>query len=205
MFKANIMKRILFLISLFILSLYSLNAQSIWKLNYDFGKPSGDFSNFVSDPGSRGFSLNGNWFLNGKVSLGGTFHWSGYSQVYDRKTYTFDEGALTARIRNSMYFTAILANAQYHIKPHAGVRPYIGLGLGPWYIQQESQPGRFLIQHKNWKFGFSPEAGVTIPFSPLHNWGFNAKFTYNLIPYNVEKISTLTHWGFSFGFVYSGW
>ncbi len=193
---------ITFLIALFGIS--SGFSQAFWTVNYDIGVPLGDFSDFISKASFRGFSVNGNAYLTDNVTLGGTFHWSGYYEHFDRTTYPLDDGAVTSEVWKKMYFAPITFNARYIIKPPGAVQPYVGLGMGAYFVEQSTQAGRYITNPKNWKFGLSPDAGVYIPFG-ISDWGLNIKATYNAIFYNVADINTLSYLYFSVGIGVYSW
>ena len=152
----------------------------------------------------RGFSVNGNGYLTDNITLGGTFHWSGYYEHLNRDTYPVENGDLTSEIWKKVYFAPLTFNARYMIKPEGPIRPYVGLGMGAYHVEQSIQAGSYQKTHKNWKFGLAPDAGVFIPFG-VNDWGLNIKATYNAIFYNVADINTLQNLSFSIGLGFYAW
>jgi outer membrane protein W len=66
-------------------------------------------------------------------------------------------------------------------KPRSGLRPYIGLGAGAYYIKQRLEIGVMMLEVDNWHFGLMPEVGVLIPTESVifiirakYNYAFSA-------------------------------
>jgi hypothetical protein len=168
------------------------------------GIPLGEFSDFISEPGWRGFSIRGNGYLNDKLLLGGSYHWSGFREYNPRQTYEFDGGAVTGEIWKKAYFNNFNFNVTYMFMPEAAVQPYAGAGMGAYHIEQSTQLGKYASIPKNWKFGMAPTAGVYIPIG-MADWGFSIQATYNHIFYNIGNINNLGYFSISAGIGIYAW
>jgi outer membrane protein W len=198
------MKRLYIAFVIIIFGATSAFSQAFWTVSYDIGLPMGEFADFIGKPSFRGFTVNGNGYLTDNITLGGTFHWSGYYEHLDRDTYPVDQGHLTSEIWKKAYFVPLTFNARYMFKPEASVQPYLGLGLGAYHVEQSTQAGLYQSTQKNWKFGLAPDAGVYFPFG-VSDWGLTVKATYNAIFYNVADINTLSYIYFSVGIGIYAW
>lgn len=174
----------------------------IWKVGYDVGLPSGDFSsNYIGEPGWRGFSLKGNWFFADQFTFGAYVGWNGFYEKNDRETYYGDGEAITGTRMKYMYTMPVLATVQYVMVENEKFNPYFSLGAGPYYIQQEDQIGRFVSSTKEWRFGLNPEVGVMFPFNI--DVGFFANLGYNVVFYNQRNISNLGYFSLSVGLYFN--
>ena len=198
------MKKIYITILIAVFGVSAGFSQGFWTVSYDMGIPVGDFSDFISKTSFRGFSINGNAYFTDNVTLGGTFHWSGFYEHFNRDTYELEDGALTSEIWKKMYFTTFLFNAKYMFKPEGTIQPYIGIGMGPYYIEESTQAGSYISTPKNWKFGLAPDLGIYVPLG-MSDWGLNVKATYNSIFYNVGDMNTLSYLYFSVGIGIYSW
>ncbi len=54
---------------------------------------------------------------------------------------------------------------------------YVGMGIGTYYMDIRDQMGIYYVPDKSWRFGFSPDIGVVVPFG--QNVGFTANLRYN--------------------------
>ncbi|HEC42649.1 MAG TPA: hypothetical protein ENI20_07465 [Bacteroides sp.] len=199
------MKKIYIAIIVAMFGVTSAWSQAFWTVNYDMGVPLGDFSEYIGEPSWRGFSINGNGYLTDNILLGGSYHWSGFYEHNQRDTYQRDNGALTSEVWKKMYFSNFLFNASYMFIPEGKFQPYLGIGMGAYHVEQNTQAGRYATVSKNWKFGFSPQAGLYMPFGGFNDWGINVKATYNSIFYNVGDINTLSYLSVSVGIGFYAW
>jgi opacity protein-like surface antigen len=198
------MKKIFLILSIAGTATLSTFGQGLWSVSYDMGVPLGDFSDFIAKASFRGFSINGNYFVTDNITVGGTFHWSGYHEHIPRSTYQPEDGSVTGEVWKNMYFVPLLINARYILGAAGQVQPYGGIGMGPCYVEQSTQVGSYADSPRNWKFGLAPEAGVFIPFGG-RDMGLNLKATYNAVFYNIGDISTLSYLQFSVGFGIYSW
>ena len=200
------MKKAIIILALAVLGGTSAFSQNVWTINYDIGLPLGAMTDYISKTSFRGFSINGNAYVTDKVSLGGTFQWNTFYEKYTRDTYELADGAITSTVWAKMYTMPLLFNARYNFKPEGTIRPYVGLGTGAYYIQQESQVGMFIENLKNWRFGLAPEAGLYYPLG-MSDLGLHAKVTYNYVFYNnVRPINNdLGYLNFSIGLSFHSW
>lgn len=198
------MKKLYITLVVVLMGASSAFSQAFWTVSYDIGVPIGEFGKFMGEPSFRGFSVNGNGYLTDNITLGGTFHWSGFYEHLDRDTYQLDDGALTSEIWKKAYFSTLTFNARYMFKPEGAIQPYVGLGMGGYHVEQSTQAGKYISTSKNWKFGLTPDAGVYFPFG-VSDWGLNVKATYNAIFYNVNDINTLSYLYFSVGVGIYAW
>jgi outer membrane protein W len=199
------MKKAIIIITLAVIGGTTLSAQNIWTVNYTVGIPLGEMKDYISEISWRGFSVNGNTYITDKVTIGGTMQWHAFYEKYPRNTYELQDGAITSTVWAKMYAMPLLLNAQYNFKPEGTIRPYVGLGLGPYYIQQETQVGIFTDNRNNWRFGLAPEIGLYYPFG-LSDLALHVRVAYNQVFYNVDPIgSNLGFPDVSVGLAFFSW
>ena len=201
----NVMKKAIILLAVAALSGSAALAQNVWTVNYEIGIPLGSMSDYVSKASFRGFSVNGNTYISDNITVGGTMHWSAYYEKYPRNTYELADGAITSTVWAKAYIMPLLANIRYNFLPEGTIRPYVGLGTGAYYIQQETQIGLYVDNRNNWRWGLTPEVGLYYPFG-LSDFGLHARVGYNHVFYNVEPIgSSLSNLTVSIGLSLFSW
>jgi outer membrane protein W len=199
------MKKAIIILALAVMGGTTLSAQNIWTVNYTVGIPLGEMTDYISEISWRGFSVNGNTYITDKVTLGGTMQWHAFYEKYPRNTYELPDGAITSTVWAKMYAMPLLMNARYNFKPEGTFRPYVGLGLGPYYIQQETQVGIFTDNRNNWRFGLAPELGLYYPLG-LSDLALHVRVAYNQVFYNVDPIgSNLGFLDVSVGLAFFSW
>jgi outer membrane protein len=197
------MKKAIIVLAMAVIGGSSGFSQNVWTLNYEIGLPVGEMSDFISKTSFRGFSVNGNSYINDNISLGGTFQWNTFYEKYPRDTYELPDGAVTSTVWAKMYVIPLIFNTRYNFMPNGTFQPYAGLGLGAYYIEQETQVGIYIDRPKNWRFGLQPELGLYYPFG-MSDFGIFARAAYNHVFYNVGDIKNLGYLSFSVGLAIFG-
>ena len=179
------MKKILVIIAVFVSSA-SFGQQSFWTFNYEMSFGLGEQADYIADASFRGWGVDGRGFITQNISVGGSFSWEVFDQIYRdlpprQLTDVTDNvsGAITGVQYRFINTLPILANAHYYLGQDGAVRPYFGLSLGTAYTEQRTDIGFVSILAKGWGFAVQPEVGVMIPFG-LTGVGANVagKFRY---------------------------
>lgn len=185
----NTMKKItnkLIIIAVLFASTASFAQQSFWSLNYEMSFGTGEQADYISSSSFRGWGVDGRTFLTDNISVGGSFSWEVFDQIYRdlpprQLTDVADNvsGSITGVEYRFINTLPIMANAHYYLGQDGALRPYFGLGLGTAYTEQRTDIGLISITAKGWGFALQPEVGVMIPFG-LTGVGANvsAKFRY---------------------------
>jgi outer membrane protein len=203
------MKKTLIILSVLILvASYNSHAQKddqlIMEFDYNVSLPMGQFKDFISKTGTRGFEFEMKYMLNDHIALGGNLTWYGFTEDFDRDTYYFDGGAITTQIWNYLTVFPIRAVFTYYFLPDGDVNPYVGIMSGAYYVDKESDVGSHNYQDKSWHFGLTPKVGCYFPMGGQTEWGFNFNIKYDYILYNKttlrnEEWNSLTFFDFSLG------
>ena len=181
----NTMKKLLVIIAVFV-STASFAQQSFWSFNYHMSFGLGEQGDYIADASFRGWGADGRAFLTQNISVGGSFSWEVFDQIYRdlpprELTDVVDNvnGSITGVEYRFINTLPIMANAHYYLGQDGAVRPYFGLGLGTAYTEQRTDIGLISITAKGWGFALQPEVGVMIPFG-LTGVGANVsgKFRY---------------------------
>ncbi len=186
----------------YVTSFAQLSFSPIWKLNYEMAFPTGEMnSEFINSAGWRGFSLKANWFVAENLALGAVTGYNGFYQKDARQTYTSDNVSITGTRMKYLYTMPLLASVQYIHTQTESYNLYGSFALGPYWIQQEDQIGRFVDTTKSWKFGFNPEVGILIPFNI--DVGFSAGLGYHHIFYSQNNLDNLSYISLSVGLYFN--
>ena len=179
------MKKILIIIAVFA-STASFAQQSFWSFNYEMSFAAGEQVDYIGDPSFRGWGIDGRGFLTQNISVGGSFSWEIFDQIYrnlppTQLTDVTDNvnGSISGVQYRFINTLPILVNAHYYLGSNGAMRPYFGLGIGTAYFEQRTDIGLISITADGWGFALQPEVGVMIPFG-LSGSGINiaGKFRY---------------------------
>ena len=192
------MKKILTIIVLMTIGLYSFG-QSMYGISYNMALPVGSTSDLIGKYQWRGFSLEGKYFVGDQL----TFGWqSGWYTMYDSESGTFTEGSITrtGTQYNWLNIWPILVTCNYFFGTDGDVQPFLGAGIGTYWIEQREQMGLTASVEKTWNFAVAPEIGVLFPINLNSNLYINAKYNYGINgSSNVDNYSYLT---FGVGFLW---
>ncbi len=196
------MKKIIFILLFALIGLSTtLQAQrrQYYSAGWDVGFPMGKFSDFIADPSLRSFFFSGNVFVTDAFSVGFKFGYNSYHENKERATYYIDNGlAMTAASYNYAVTVPMQAGGYYHFNVGGMIEPYIGLGLGLNYINEESLIQDWEIYDNQWTFLLNPELGVRISFgeSPValgircgYNYNFNSFEAYGVEYNNFQSLN----------------
>ena len=150
----------------------------VWNFDWNMGFPIGDLKDFTDQPSFRGFSINGQGFVTDNIAVGGILGWN----VFYENLGFVEEDYGTAKVygykRRYVNAMPLLVTGQYYFT-QSGIQPYIGVGVGTYYIESRDFTGIYYLQGKDWHFGLAPEAGLIMPFGS-GDAGLHIGFKYNM-------------------------
>ena len=196
------MKKNKFLTTVFILLIgFSAMGQGggVWNFDWNMGFPMGETKDFIGQPSFRGFSMEGRGFVTENITLGGIAAWNVFYESSGWVTTQQDETKLYGYQRRYLNVMPIMMTGHYYFS-QGSVQPYIGVGVGTYYIESRNFMGIYYTQGKDWHFGVAPEIGVILPFSNS-NTGVNLNFKYNYAA-KTKNEQAYSWFGVNFGISY---
>lgn len=151
-------------------------------ISYNTALPMGKTGDYISDYSWKGFSFEGRSFTNRNWSFGGMFGWNIFdTKITDLIQIDDETTGITVKGTQLRYTNSfpMMVNGHYHFgKRKDAVRPFMGLGLGMYYIVQRFEIGIFQREVSNWHFGLAPEVGVLLEMSRSTSLIFSVKYNY---------------------------
>lgn len=197
------MKNICFLAAALLFSSASVFAQhgmtnlfaGSWEIAFPTNK---DFLTKTSLAGGR---LEYRKFVKSNLSVGVGLSWNSFEQYFGTQTYQKPDGstAVTTDMVRQIYTLPITATAHYYFKPSKHVLPYVGLGIGAQYSEQNAYFNVYGLTSNNWGFVLRPEVGLLVPFNTY--WSILLAGGYNTSTNKNEdfKIDNLKQWTLNIG------
>ena len=198
------MKKNKILLSIIFITTFSLasfaQGGGVWNFTYNMGFPMGQTNDFLSKASFRGFMVEGRGFVTNNLAIGGAGGWQVFYKNFGWVTEDINEtSTIHGYQRKTINAVPLMATAHYYFFP-GNIQPYIGLGLGTYYIESRNYMGIYYVQDRAWHFGLAPEAGLTIPFGDS-NAGLTVNVKYNWAAKTKE--TTAQSWiGLGVGFSY---
>jgi len=180
---------------------------------YQVSFPLGDTKDFIEDVSWRGFGLDFRYTVQKNVSVGFVTGWNiFYEQVNETTQLTGGTpGAITALSNRYINFVPVMLNAHYYMGEKGEYRPYIGVSLGGYYVDQELQVGIADVINDSWEWGVAPELGVIIPVQRDLGIIVAAKYNYIFTEETIFEGTSLerdimnSYWGINVGVVWQSY
>lgn len=145
--------------------------QSMFSIQYSVGFGTGDMKEFICNASWRGMTLDYRYMLNGnKIGVGVSTGWNAFYKEKLNSTLTDGTQTLHGDRYNYCSVVPILGMVDYYFSPNQKINPFVGLGVGTAYSQDDVDMGLYTSQTETWHFCLQPEAGVII--SPNPGFGF---------------------------------
>jgi len=173
------------------------SAQGRFGITYNTALPLGETADLVSKYSWRGMGIESRWEIATDVYLGFNSSWNTF---YESKRGTFTEGTRTLTGSQYCYVNSLplLFTGYKHFSGSGAFTPYIGLGVGTMYAEQERQMGLWVISEDNWHFAFAPEIGTTIYYGAESEVLFSIRYNYALESNDSPAVSYI---GINLGFI----
>jgi outer membrane protein W len=162
--------------------------------------------NFIEDYSFRGLGIEARYVpsRDANYSFGFNVGWNVLNEKNEfgteRNTISLANADITGTQLRYFNTVPLLANASYYFGSRGGIRPYVGVNAGTYYIERRVDIGVVGIVEDNWHFGWAPEVGLVVPLGRpeiallttiRYNWAFSAGGTGD------QKF-----WGFNIGIIY---
>jgi len=148
---------------------------------------------YLSEPSYSGWRLEYRRMIKQNLSLGIAASWNAFDEKLPTKTYSSPGGsrAVTTDMIRQVYTVPITLITHYYFNTSTKVlQPFLGIGLGTQYAENNTYFNIYQLTENNWGFVARPELGTTIHFgqnSPVrglisagYNWSTNKNEGFNI-------------------------
>lgn len=146
-------------------------------------------TDYLSETSWSGFGVDFRHMVTPNVSIGLAMSFNTFDEYFPKQTYQRPDGsgAVTSDMIRQVYTTPMTATVHYYFNGNK-IRPYVGLGLGAQYSEQNAYFNIYAVGISNWGFVARPEIGVMGKFNDLisgfvsvaYNYGTNQNDTFNV-------------------------
>jgi len=179
---------------------YNMSASSSLPANSDSD------TNFIEDYSFRGLGIEARYVpsRDASYSFGFNVGWNVLNEKNDfgmeRNTISLPNADISGTQLRYFNTVPLLANASYYFGDRGGIRPFVGVNAGTYYIERRVDIGVSAVVDDNWHFGWAPEVGLVVPLGRpevallttiRYNWAFSAGGSGD------QKF-----WGFNIGIAY---
>ncbi len=145
-------------------------------INWNLGTPLNN--SFVKGFNGSGANAGYNRFITKNLAVGGALGWNNYNTYYDRQTYVTKTGAITTDMYTYIFALPVTATISKYFECGNIVFPYVKVGAGVLYSEQNQYYNIYEDKQTNWGFTAIPEVGARISLKPQNNWAINVGAQY---------------------------
>jgi hypothetical protein len=191
-------KQFLLLLFSFVMLGLSKPVYSQWntELNYGLAFAQGDFHDFVPGTGIWNVQFQARKQITARYEFGGGIGWSYFQHDFGRLTRSGDGYAVTANVVSYTNILSIQTINQYNLADEGDVIPFLRLGAGLAYQNQQEDIGLYTLGNKGWQFALNPELGVRIRMRD--DLGLLIAGGYNYLPEGSGLLTT-SFWSVKIG------
>ncbi len=183
-----------------------------WGITYNMSAtsslpPNSDSDiNFIEDYSFRGLGIEARYVpsRDANYSFGFNVGWNVLNEKNEfgteRNTISLPNADVSGTQLRYFNTVPLMGNASYYFGDRGGIRPYVGVNAGTYYIERRVDIGVSAIVDDAWHFGWAPEVGLVVPLGRpevallttiRYNWAFSAGGSGD------QKF-----WGFNIGIAY---
>jgi len=182
----------LFLVSMTTGELRAQSREWFTGVTYQGALPGGDTKEFAEGFSWRNIGIEGRTEIRDNLSAGLYVGWNVFNDETDETISVAgaDVSGYQSRFVNAL---PILATMHLYSSKRSGVRPYIGAGIGTYWVEERLELGLTALEASNWHFGLAPEVGFVLPMQNQFASYFSVKYNY------AFEAGGLTHSYWTFG------
>ncbi|WCT14467.1 outer membrane beta-barrel protein [Mucilaginibacter jinjuensis] len=175
--------------------------RDLFFVGYEVAIPTN--TNYLTKTSWSGARFDYRRMINQNVSVGIGVSFNSFNQYFKEQTYQRPDGtgAVTSDMIRQIYTTPITASVQYYF-PGKMIKPYVGLGLGTEYSEQNAYLNIYSISTKNWGFAVRPEIGATTKFNEMVGAFVSAAYNYSTNNNDSFHINHLSQFPITIGVIF---
>lgn len=175
-----------------------MSAQNKTSIYYTMGIPMSNTGDYIDKTSFRGMGFEYQYLLTDNFAVGGVLQWSTFYKSLPKDTYPLESGAITGyQYRYINTVPMYLTGTYYLASEDAKIRPYLGVGVGTYWLEKKTDMGLYTDITNSWHFGLIPKAGVLVPVS--YSTSIYLGIDYN-IAFKNSELDQQSWLGISVGF-----
>jgi hypothetical protein len=181
------------ILSLLVLCIGSSARAEKSRLTFEYPMtiPYGETKDFISDTSYRGFGFSSFFGTKSNLSWGLSLQWINWKNTRTGVAYEPDGTAVPENERREIDAYPFLLQGRYEIVREGLVKPYIGLGIGPAYVEQYQRLSSGENSKSSTQGILSPELGFYMNFNSII-LGMGAQFYDSFTAADNAQLQGLT-------------
>jgi outer membrane protein W len=175
---------------------------NIFMVGYEVAVPTNN--NYLTATSWNGWRLDYRYMIKPNISVGIAASFNSFSEYFTKQTYQRPDGtgAVTSDMIRHIYTAPITASVHYYFEGKM-IKPYVGIGLGTEYSEQNAYFNIYVSGVKNWGFVARPEAGAFAKFSSDFGAFISVAYNYATNSNDDFKIDHLSQIPITVGVIFT--
>ena len=141
------------------LSIQIFSQDLLTGLTYSIAVPTGETKDFITEPSFTGLTLDLRKFVSYNVSIDFLIGWNGFEEE-TRDLISIPNADVSGTQRRLMNAFPIMIATHYYFGEGTEFRPFIGAGVGMYFIYQKFELGLAELESSKWHLGIEVDAGL---------------------------------------------
>jgi outer membrane protein W len=161
-------------------------------------------SNYLTKTSWSGMRLDYQFMIQPNISVGIGASYNSFNQYFPEQTYQKPDGtgAVTSDMVRHIYTSPITASVHYYFAGKM-IKPYIGVGVGTEYSEQDAYFNIYNVQARNWGFVVRPEIGLIGKFDRNVSAFISGAYNYATNSESDFGINHLSQFPITIGLIFS--
>jgi outer membrane protein len=184
---------------IFSLSIQIFSQDMLTGITYSIAIPTGETKNFISKPSFAGLTLDLRKFVTYNVSIDFLIGWNGFEEE-TKDSISIANADITGNRSRLMNSFPIMIATHYYFGEDTEFRPFIGAGVGTYFIYQKSESGLEVLESSKWHLGFEIDAGMLYLLETIYGF-VNVRYHYAFKATNeiTQSSTSYSYWAFNIG------
>lgn len=182
-----------------ILSSQIFSQDLLTGITYSISVPTGETKNFISETSFAGLTLDLRKLVSYNVSVDFLLGWNAFEEE-SRELMSIPNADITGTQFRLMNSFPIMIATHYYFGEGTEFRPFIGAGIGTYFIYQQFELGLAVLESSKWHFGFEVDAGMVYLLDTIYAL-VNVRYHYAFKAENeiTQKSTAYAYWAFNIG------
>lgn len=143
--------------------LFAASGQNRYSsVRYSLAFPTGNTQDYISKTSFRGVEFEFGSYINTHWSIGLQMGYQTFYKEMGKTSYPIRDGVITGYQYRYIHAVPLLLQPRYHFAANAKINPFVGMGVGTYWVEQTTEMGLYAWVDKIWHFGLAPEAGIGV-------------------------------------------
>ncbi|MDW5288920.1 outer membrane beta-barrel protein [Formosa sp. PL04] len=192
--------KFIMIVSMLTLTISAIAQDNKYNLNYIIGFPTGATADFTESTSWRGIGFDYTHMIDKQWGFGASIEMQTFYDELGKVTTTEGTETITANRYNYINSIPLYLTGSYFLNETGKFTPFVALGIGTMYNNQEQDLGLYTIEQNAWQFSMRPEIGFEYEIN--YGFGLRGAFRYNYASKSGD-LEGFSHLGLAIGVVWS--